>query len=446
MKDLTKGSITKLIGAFALPVLIGNILQLTYNLVDTKIVSQVLGEDALAAVGATNSLNSLVIGFLFGLTNGFAVIAARSFGAKDIKELKKVAGMSLSLGLITSAIMTCLVLVFLKPLLRVLNTPEHIIGQSYDYIFIIFAGMSVMMLYNVCCALLRAIGDTITPLLFLAASVILNIGGDFLLMVTIPMGVQGAAIATVLSQCIALVACMFYMFKRYEILRFSFHDLNPDWKLIHQLFASGLSMGFMSSLVSFGTVALQTSINTFGTEIIVAHTAARKITELYMLAFAVLGTTMATFCGQNLGAGKVERIKVGIKIAVGITWVWSLGVIIVTYTLAPAMISALTSTDKTEIIQTAVLYLRIDTVFYFVPAMITVIRNAMQGIGDHITPIVSSFIELTGKVLIVILLVPHLQYMGIILAEPIVWILMVIPLLIRIINNPILKKVKSRIE
>lgn len=443
MKDLTKGNIGRLILSFALPVFIGNILQLTYNLVDTKIVSQVLGGDALAAVGATNSMSSLVIGLLIGLANGFAVIAAQYFGAKDQNNLRRCVAMSLGIGIAFSLVLTLFVLLGLKPFLRILNTPEEILSQSYDYIFIIFAGMTGLMVYNICCAILRAIGDTITPLLFLFVSVILNVGGDYLFMVTFGWGVKGAAYATILAQFIAMALCVWYMFKRYEILRFGRRELIPDSKMVRNLIGTGLSMGFMNAFVAIGSVALQSGINQLGTDIIVAHTAARKITEIFMLIFSVLGTTMATFCGQNLGAGRIDRIKKGIRISIGIAWIWNVGVIILSYTVVPHMVGMLASTDNRVVIENASRYLKIDTLLYFVTAMITILRNSLQGIGDRYTPIISSMIELIGKVVIVIWLVPRLQYMGIILAEPIVWVLMVIPLIVQILRNPVLRSGKT---
>ncbi len=443
LKDLTKGNPVKLIAAFALPILIGNILQLTYNLVDTRIVGQFLGEDALAAVGATNSLNTLIIGFLQGLTNGFAVIVAQHFGAGDIKRVKKTIGSAVKLGLITSVIFTVFSLLFLKQLLRLLNTPGDIIDVSYRYIFIIFAGMTITMLYNVCAAVLRAIGDSVTPLIFLGISVVLNIAGDYVLIAVFNMGVSGAAAATVGAQLTALICCYIYMIKKYELLRLQSSDYRLEAGLCKKMLASGFSMGFMMSLVSLGTVTLQGAINTFGKAVIVAHTAARKITELYMLMFSVFGTTMATYCGQNLGAGRIDRIKKGLVGVVGVTWVWCIGVIICTYAFAPQLIYMVTGSSDTTVIETASLYLKIDTLLYFVPAVICIVRNAMQGIGDHITPIVSSSIELVGKVLVVMFLVPVLGYMGIILAEPIVWVVMVIPLLVRMFTNPLLKKAKQ---
>lgn len=440
MKDLTKGNPVKLILQFALPVLIGNVFQLFYNLVDTRIVGETLGEDSLAAVGATNSVNTLIIGFLFGLTNGFAILVARNFGANDRKELKRSVAGTLVLGVLTSVILTILSVIFLMPLLRVLNTPEEVIHKSYAYIRIIFLGMTAAMLYNICASVLRAIGDTVTPLIFLIISTILNIYLDYFFILNLHAGVQGAAYATVISQMFSAVMCFLYIWKRYPMLHLRKEDFQIDRTLVKTMYKSGLSMGFMLSLVSLGTVILQSAINTFGTKTIVAHTAARKITEIYMLIFSVFGTTMATYCGQNLGAGQVKRIRKGIKTVILLTWVWSIGVIIASYTIAPQLVQLITGTKDKEIIHTASLYLRIDTLFYFVPSMITVLRNSMQGIGDHVTPIVSSMIELIGKFLVVLLLVPHLDYMGIIWSESIVWILMVIPLIVKIRSNPLLKE------
>uniref|UniRef100_UPI00286F7F29 MATE family efflux transporter n=1 Tax=Anaerosporobacter sp. TaxID=1872529 RepID=UPI00286F7F29 len=296
------------------------------------------------------------------------------------------------------------------------------------------------LIYNICASVLLAIGDTITPLIFLIIATILNVGLDYLFILGFHMGVEGAAYATVLAQICSVAMCLIYIWKKYPMLHLKREDFELNWSRIKQMYSSGLSMGFMLSLVSLGTVALQSAINTFGTKTIVAHTAARKITEIYMLVFGVCGTTMATYCGQNLGAGKVGRIKEGIRKVILITWIWAILTMISTYTIAPWLVHMITGTRDAEIIKTATLYLKIDCLFYFVPAVITVLRNSMQGIGDHITPIVSSMIELVGKVLVVIILVPYLDYMGIILAEPIIWILMVIPLIVNIKRSPVLKE------
>lgn len=438
MKDLTKGNIFKLIIEFAIPVFLGSLLQMTYNLADTKIISYVLGEAKLAAVGSTNSINTLVIGFLQGLTNGFAVIAAQYFGAGDEKRFKQCVAGAFQYGMMVSVGLTVIVLIFLRPLLSLLNTPDDLAGIAYDYIFIIFAGMTVLMLYNVCAALLRSIGDSFTPLIFLVVSVALNIAGDWIFLAVIPLGVRGAALSTVFSQLIAFVSCFFYMWKRYPVLRISLKYFKVEKGIIFKMMSTGCSMGFMNSLISIGTVTLQGAINTFGQDIILAHSTARRITELFMMMFSVLGTTMATFCAQNLGSGKYRRIQKGIFEALLMGFAWCGFILLLTYTIVPEFVRLLISSDNQYVIDMASLYLRVNCLLYFVTAMITIIRNSMQGIGDRVTPIISSSIELAGKVLITLFLVPRLGYWGVIVAEPIVWVLMVIPLIVRLAGNPIM--------
>lgn len=440
MKDLTKGNPVQLILVFALPVFWGNVFQMIYSLTDTRIVGSLLGKDALAAVGSTTSMSNLVVGFLFGLTNGFAIMVARRFGENNEKELRRSVAGTLVLGIITAVVLTILVSIFLKPILHLLNTPDDLFEETYRFIRIIFYGMTFSMLYNVCASVLRAIGDSLAPLIFLIISTIVNVFLDLLFISKFHMGVEGAAYATIISQSLSAFLCVIYIYIRYPMLHLQKEDFKLGKTQIVQLYQSGLSMGLMSSLVSLGTVALQSSINTFGVDTIVAHSAARKITELYMLVFSVFGTTMATYSSQNMGAGKVSRIKTGLKYVMAIAWIWCGLTIIVTYLFAPQLIYLITKVKTPEVIDTATLYLKVNSVFYFVPAIITVFRNTMQGLGDHITPIVSSFIELAGKVLIVILLTPILNYKGIIISEPIVWFLMVIPLIVQMVRNPAMRR------
>lgn len=432
MKDLTKGNPCKLILSFALPVFLGNILQLFYHLADTRIVGDFLGEDALAAVGSTSSLNNMFLGFLLGMTNGFAIIAARQFGAKDVPALKKAVAATFVLGSMVAVLLTLPSVCFLPVILRALHTPEELLPDAQRYFSIILLGMLFSMLYNVCAALLRAIGDSLTPLLFLVFSTILNVGLDLLLIGSLHMGVEGAALATVISQTASFAACIFYMWKRYEILRFGREELRIQKGMVKELFQIGLSMGFMNSLINVGSVALQGAINSLNnTNYIVAQTAARRITEIFMLPFSVFGTTIATYSGQNKGAGEMERIKRGIRDVVLITWGWCVLVIILSYTVVPWMVQIITASTNQTMVQAASLYLRVDSLLYFVPALICILRNAMQGIGDTVTPVVSSSIELVCKVLVALFLTPILGYMAIILAEPIAWVLMAIPLIVR---------------
>ncbi|MDO5519923.1 MAG: MATE family efflux transporter [bacterium] len=442
MKDLTKGKPKKLLLEFALPVFLANICQLFYSLVDSRIVGQTLGDNSLAAIYATNSVSSLIVGFLLGLASGFAILVARYFGANDEKELRRSTAGAILLGVITALILTILSVTFLRPLLHVLNTPDTVMGEAYDYIRIILLGMVITMAYNVLAGILRAIGDTMAPLFFLIISTILNIFLDYFFIINLNMGVKGAAQATIICQAVSVILCIVYIWRKYPMLHLKREDFRMDLNLVEKLYSTGISMGFMLSIVYLGTLALQGAINTFSDETIVAHGAARKITEIFMLSFSVFGTTMATYASQNYGAGEIKRIKEGVRTVTIYTWIWSLGAMIASYTIAPQLVRLVTATENQEIIQTATLYLRIDTLFYFVPALITIIRNTMQGIGDHTTPIYSSLIELIGKVLIAFLLAPKIKYMGIILAEPIVWILMVIPLIVKYLSNPVMKSEK----
>ena len=435
MKDLTKGKILPLLLGFAVPIAIGNIFQLFYSLADTRIVGSFLGEEALAAVGATSSLNNMIIGFLLGMTNGFAIIVARYFGAKDHDNLKRAVAATFILGIGMAFIFTIVSVSLLRFILVGLQTPKNLLDLSVEYFRIILFGMTGAMLYNVCAGLFRAIGDSLTPLLFLIASTFVNIGLDLLFVCVFHLGVAGAAWATILSQYGSFACCFIYMRKRYDILLFGKKDCHLKRDMVKEMLSIGFSMGFMNSLINIGSVALQGAINSLqDTNYIVAHTAARKITEVFMLPFSVFGTTMATFCGQNLGAGKNDRIKKGLWRVIWITWAWCAGMIILAYTVAPVLVHL-----QVKVIATASLYLRMNTILYFIPAVICILRNAMQGIGDSITPVISSSLELLCKVLVAVFLTPYLGYWAIIWSEPISWVIMVIPLLIRIANNPVLK-------
>lgn len=439
MIDLTTGNPIKQMIKFALPVCLGNIFQLFYSLADTRIVGSTLGESSLASVGATTSISTLLIGFLSGMTNGFSIVVAQQFGEKNEKKIKKTVAGSLFLGLVISIIISVISISFLDEILKILNISEELYQNSTLYIKVILLGITATMFYNAFAGILRAIGDTFAPLMFLIIACGLNIFLDLFFILKLGLGVSGAGLATVISQGFSVLLCIIYMWKKYPIFRVEKKDFFIKLELLKRLFYSGFSMAMMMSLVFFGTLALQTAINTFGTNIIVAHTASRKLTEFFMLPFSVFGITMATYCGQNKGANEPERIKKGIWEALFITWGWSVIVIILSYTIAPFLIYMVTGTTNREIILTSQKYLRINTIFYFVPATISILRNAMQGIGDHFTPIFSSGFELIGKISVVIFLVPSLEYFGIIISEPIVWVVMVIPLIIKIIKNPIFK-------
>lgn len=441
MKDLTKGKPSVLILTFALPIFLANLLQLTYSIVDTRIVGTFLGENMLAAVGATTTLSNLIIGFLLGLSNGFAIVTAQKFGAKDIRAVKKSFATAIILGVSTALVLTVAGLVFLHPILKFLNIPDELFKESASYISVIIAGLLATFLYDICAAVLRAIGDTITPLIILAISVALNVAGDIFFVVIVKAGVRGAAVATVLAQLIAFIVCAFYMVKKYDILRLSRTDFKGmESAMVKNMLGGGLSMGFMSSLVNIGSLTLQTAINKLGQDIIVAHTAARKISEIFMVMFTVFGQTMATYCGQNIGAGKVDRVKKGIRLSILYTCIWCTLVVIASYTIGGWLVYLVTGSSNDAVIVNATNYLKFDTIFYYVTAVICIVRNAMQGLGEHITPLISSSLEMIGKIIIAATLVPVMGYTGVIIAEPLVWFIMVIPLIVKRYRMPVLKE------
>lgn len=435
MKDLTKGKPSRIILFFALPILIGNLFNLAYNLADTRIVGSYLGNDALAAVGSISTLNDLLVGFVVGLANGFAVITAQYFGRGEKERARKIFALSLEIGLVVTGLLVAVSLGAMSRLLDGLNVmPEHR-AASAQYITVIIAGLFFSIIYNVLAGSLRAIGDAYTPLIFLIISAFLNVGLDIVCVKYLAMGVRGAAVATVIAQAVSALLCFIYTWRKYPFLHFHIRDFLPEKRMTVPMLQSGISMGLMSSLVAFGTLALQTAINTLGTNTIVAHAAARKLTNLYMLPFGVLGTAMATYCGQNFGAGRTDRIRSGLKAVLGYSYIWCVLVLAASYTVCPFLIKAITDTKLQEVVNTACLYLRVDTLVYVLVPTITILRNSLQGMGDHITPIISSGLELFGKVSVAILLTPRIGYWGIILAEPVVWIVMVIPLIISMVRR-----------
>ena len=435
MKDLTNGKITKVILQFTLPILIGNLFNLAYNLADTRIIGSYLGNDALAAVGSISTYSDLIVGLIVGIANGFAVVIARYFGMGNREKVRRTFSLALMLGIMIAALLMTASLLGLNQIMNVLNVMEVHRANSQGYISIILYGLIFSIIYNILASSLRAIGDAYTPLLFLILSACMNVGLDILCVGVWNMGVEGAALATVVSQFIAAVLCFAYTWIKYPMLHFSFKDFLPSREYTDQLIPAGFSMGMMSCLVSIGTVALQTAINTLGTNTIVAHAATRKLTNLYMLPFGTLGAAMATFAGQNFGAGKINRIKKGIKSSLFIAYAWCILVLVMSYTICPYLIIAITDTSIREVIQTACLYQRVDTLVYMLVPTITVLRNSLQGMGDHKTPIISSSLELAGKMAFAFALTPIFGYWAIILAEPVVWAIMVIPLIFSMIKR-----------
>lgn len=427
---MTKGSPLKVILYFAIPLYIGQLFQLCYSLIDTRIIGSALGDASLAAVGSTTPVSDLLIEFTNGVICGFGIIIATHWGADDTNKVKKAIGGTVFLG-ISHAILISVVCLFLLPhILHILHVPEILLPEASTYLGVIIAGLTASTLYNICAGILRAIGDSFTPLIFLVISSVLNILLDYIGVYHLNLGVQGAAVATVLSQLFSAILCFLYMRKKYPWIVLNRQELKPEKTMYRQLLHTGLSMGFMLSFVLLGSLLLQARINVLSESIIVAHTAARKITMVFLIPFFVLGTAISTYCGQNMGAKFYGRIKKGIRDTILFSLGWCIIVLFVVFTLSPWLIQMVTASSEQEMIDNAVLYLKVNASFYFLPAIICILRNSMQGFGDSRTPLVSSFIELAGKVLIACFLVPYIGYLGVIVSEPAVWVIMVIPLLI----------------
>lgn len=422
MKDLTNGSPLKLMIAFAIPILIGNLFQQMYNLIDTVIVGQTLGISNLAAVGSTAPIVSLLIGFIFGMNNGFSVVIARFFGANDQTQMRKAVAGTIVLGFLNSIILTIISILAIRPLLGLLHTPSGVIENAYSFVRIIILGMTFSMMYNMLSGILRALGDTKSPLYFLIISTVVNVILDYTFICGFKTGVEGAAVATIISQLLSAILCFIYIIKNYPILRLKKEDFKLDISLVLELYSTAISMALMMSVVAMGTVILQNAINGFGTNTIAAHTAARKLSEMFMLPLSTLSVTAATFSSQNFGANKPDRIKTGLKQIILIAWAWATVVVILSYTIVPLIISGITGTSQTEVIETATKYLRIDTPFYYVLSILLILRSTLQGIRQKIVPVMASFIEFFGKIAAVYYLAPKFGYFGICITEPIIWI------------------------
>ncbi len=440
MKDLTKGPLFKTLILFAIPIFFGNLFQLFYSLADTRIVGMYLGEEALAAVGATSVLSNLMIGFMNGMSLGFAVPMARFYGGRKIEKLRKAFALAAGMGVVLCVVLVTVCLLGMDSLMAFMKIEPQLLTNAKSYCVVLICGLFFTFAYNLGAATLRALGNSVTPLVLLVCSSLLNVVLDIYFINSLHLGVFGAGLATVIAQGVSAVLCIIYMFKKYAMLKFTLQDMKPDAFLMRELLAAGCSMAFMSSLVQFGTLMLQTAINGLGQNIIVAHTAARKVTEIFMMAFSITGAAMCTFTGQNLGAGKYDRIRKGLFGALGFLVCWVLFVILLANTVAEGLIQMITGSDNKEILETGATYLKFDTLFYMVAACVTLFRNILQGLGNHITPIVSSFVELAGKVVFAKLMVPRLGYWGVILAEPVVWILMVLPLVFMLFKSPYLKR------
>ena len=421
-KNMTEGSPLKLILLFSIPVLLGNVFQQFYNMVDTIIVGRYLGEEALAAVGSTGCLMFLVLGFANGIAQGFGVMVSHAYGAEDKKLLKHYVALSLILTVIVSVILTAFTVAGSRQLLVWMNTPENILELANDYIQVIFAGILLTMAYNVASGILRGIGDSKTPLYFLILSSILNIILDIVLIVVIPLGTAGAAYATVIAQGISAVLCFVYMFSKFDILKLKQEDFYVDWLSVKRLLSVGIPMALNYSVTAVGTMLFQSSINVFGSSVVAAYTAASKVSNIATQPMPTLGTALATYCGQNMGAGRFDRIFEGMRQAFFLAFVVAgLGAAICIFG-GRFIVSWFISNPSEEIFTYAMQYLRIISVYMLPLAWIFVYRNALQGLDEGFIPMVSGAVELISRYVILVSCAEPFGYEGVCYADPAAWV------------------------
>ncbi len=438
--DLIKGNILKSLLIFAIPIFVSYIFQQLYNTMDTMIVGNFLGDTSLAAIGACSAVYELLVGFALGIGNGLSIVTARNYGSDNKELLKKSVAGSIVIGvLITIAIMIISKL-FLYSLLEVLNTPENIINESYSFIDMITLFVGVMFAYNLCAGLLRAIGNSFMPLVFLIISSVINVGLDILFITRFNMGIKGAAVATVIAQGISALLCIIYIYKKAPILIPSKKHFAFDKELYKELLGQGFSMGFMMSIVSSGTVILQTTINNLGYLIIAGHTAARKLNSFCMMPGSTIAMALSTFVSQNKGADQGYRIRKAVRYANILAICWGVIISVVLFFAAPTMVKVLSGSTENTVIYNGAKYLMINAPFYGVLGILLNLRNSLQGLGQKLIPLVSSVIELIGKILFVILLIPSLEYFGVIICEPVIWCFMCIQLAYSFYKNPYIKQ------
>ncbi len=438
--DFLHGPIFHALVVFAIPLLVSNVFQQLYNTVDTMIVGNYLGDLSLAAIGSCTAIFDLLVGFALGIGNGLSLVSARSFGAGDKTLLKKSVACSIVIGMTSSAALTVVGSLILRPLLEALNTPQEILAESYSYISVIVWFTLVMFAYNLCAGLMRAIGNSVMSLMFLVVSSVANIFLDILFITQFHMGIRGAAVATVISQGISVVLCVLYIWKKVPLLIPEREHFRFDRALYAEMFGQGLSMGIMSSIVSAGSVILQYGINGLGTLIIAGHTAARKLYMFFNMPFVAMSMAVSTFVSQNRGANHGKRVRNALKYSY-IFDVAGAGVITVFLLFcAPALVKLISGSSEPEVLRNGSLYLIVVGPFYAVLGILMQSRCALQGIGEKLLPLVSSLIELVGKIMFVVFLIPRFQYMAVVFCEPVIWCVMTVQLVYSLYGNPFIRE------
>lgn len=422
--DFLEGPIFKNLILFAIPLFFSYVFQQLYNTVDTFIVGHLLGETSLAAMGACEPVYTMFSMFVIGCGNGLTIVTARCFGAGEKERLKQSVAGAFAIGLCISAMLSLLSPWIIRPFLVMLKTPSEILEETLSYINVIILFLSIAFAYNLLSGLLRAIGNSMMPLLFLMISSVLNIGMDLVFIVGLGLGVRGAAIATVIAQAISVLLCLIYLVKSCRILVPERAHWKFDRGLYLELFTQGISMGIMNCVVDMGTVILQSGINTLGYLTIAGHSVARKLLEFCAMPFTAMSYSVSTFVSQNYGAGNRKRILPGLRLAYLYNFVCAVIITVLMLLFAPQILHFLTGSAEPDVIGNASFYIRVAGPFFFVLGLIQDTRLSLQGLGDKTSPLLSSGIELVGKIVFVQMLLPRFHYNAVVFCEPVIWCLM----------------------
>lgn len=422
VKDMTNGSPSKHILGFAVPMLFGMLFQQFYNLVDTIIVGKTLGVEALAGVGATGSINFMIIGFCMGVCNGFVIPVAQCFGAKKPADLRKYVFNGYICSIVFAIVLTLASVIFCRRILIIMNTPADIIDHAYNYIVVIFIGIPTVFLYNMVSGVIRSLGDSKTPVVFLVLSSIINVVLDFFLILVCKMGVAGAGWATVTSQLISGLTCLIYMYKKYDILKGDKSERVLDRRFITNLCMNGVPMGLQYSITAIGSTILQAAVNTLGSTYVAAMTAGSKMFNFTCCPFDALGSTMATYAGQNVGAAKIKRLGQGLRSAMIIGSVYSVLSLIALYFTTDYIALLFVNASETTIIALTRQFILASACFYIPLTGVNVVRFCIQGMGFSVFAISAGILEMIGRAFAAIILIPSIGFMGACLASPIAWI------------------------
>lgn len=421
--DMTVGNPMKIILGFTLPIFIGNVFQQFYNMADAVIVGKFVGNKALAAVGSTGTIMFLIYGFVVGMTAGFTVLTAQKFGAGDMKGMRKTVAGAGILSFVVGALLTILFMAFMKPLLILMNTPSDIFADAYSYIMIVSGGILAQMLYDLLSSILRALGNSKLPLVFLIISALLNIVLDLAFIVGFGMGAKGAAVATVIAQGVSGILCLFYIIAKIPILHLKREDLYVGSTIYKNQLRIGVPMALQYSITAIGTMMVQSSLNILGSTLVAAYTAAGKIEQVVTQAYVAMGTTMATYAAQNMGAGSVKRIREGFKACTVIGVVYSFVAAGFIMTVGKYMTYLFVSEDVDIIMNSVDIYLKCIGIFFIPLAVVNIYRNGIQGLGYGLLPMMAGVAELIGRGVVAVIAGAKRSYPGVCLAGPAAWVL-----------------------